>query len=54
MASKHKTNSGRDQNCGYQTQGEGELDESGQEVQTSSYNEISKSWGWNVQYGDYS
>lgn len=47
------TNSGRDQNYGYQRQAEGELDESGQEVQTSNY-KISKYWGLNVQYGDYS
>ena len=31
----------------------GEMGEGAQMVQTSSY-EINKSWGWNVQHGDYS
>ena len=33
--------------------GVGKMGEGGQKVQTASY-EISKSWGCNVQHGDYS
>ena len=54
LAGRHQVSDDSNENAAYKKKTKGkEIGEDGQMIQNSS-NKITKSWGYNVQHGDYS